>query len=82
MSHRPAAISGRPWGVCQRCGFDFRLDQLRTEWTRLKVCSKCYDRKHPQDTIRPKEDRQVVHGASPRPADIFLEVGDVTADDF
>jgi hypothetical protein len=34
---------GRPYAICDRCGFTYRLDELRTEWTNLKVCDGCYD---------------------------------------
>ena len=36
-------IAGRPYGICERCGWKFRLDELRVEWTELKVCSSCWD---------------------------------------
>jgi hypothetical protein len=32
-----------PYGECQRCGFKCRLNELRTEWTGLKVCAPCRD---------------------------------------
>ena len=35
---------GGTWGQCDRCGFAYRLTELRTEWTGLKVCSDgCHD---------------------------------------
>jgi hypothetical protein len=47
-----------PWGECQRCGFKFRLTQLKTEWTGLRVCkgtgtNRCWDPR-PKDTRPPK----------------------------
>jgi hypothetical protein len=29
---------GRPYGVCDRCGFTYRHDELKREWTGLLVC--------------------------------------------
>ena len=29
--------------ICDRCGFEFELGQLRKEWTALMVCSDCWD---------------------------------------
>jgi len=43
MSWQGAYQSGRPYGICDRCGWKFRLDELRLEWTELKVCAKCWD---------------------------------------
>jgi hypothetical protein len=36
-------------GICDRCGFQYPLSQLRKEWNGLKVCvEECYEEKHPQ----------------------------------
>jgi hypothetical protein len=32
-----------PYGLCMRCGFTYRLPQLRKEWTGLRVCGACWD---------------------------------------
>ena len=34
---------GRPWAICDRCGWKVRLDELQMEWTELKVCKSCWD---------------------------------------
>lgn len=34
---------GRNWACCDRCGFNFRHDQLRKEWTGLMVCAADFD---------------------------------------
>lgn len=34
-------------GMCDRCGFKYRLHDLREEWTGLLVCRTCFDLKHP-----------------------------------
>jgi hypothetical protein len=33
---------------CDRCGFKYKLLELRKEWTGLKVCDSCFEPKHPQ----------------------------------
>lgn len=43
-------IPGQPWGICDRCGFQYRLSELRTEWTGLKVCSEDWDPRPPDMT--------------------------------
>lgn len=34
---------GGTWGCCDRCAFDWRLTDLRKEWTGLMVCPPCFD---------------------------------------
>lgn len=43
-------------GVCDRCGFAYRLSQLREEFVRgrsngLRVCRECWDADHPQNWV-------------------------------
>ncbi len=71
---------GRPWGICDRSGFKVRHDTLKREWTGLMVRPESLDRRHPQDFVRGVPDKQSFPDARPRPADVFLEVGDITAD--
>lgn len=37
-----------PYGSCQRCGFQYDLSQIKTEWTNLKVCPPCFDHRPAQ----------------------------------
>jgi hypothetical protein len=37
-----------PYGLCQRCGFKYRLNQLRKEWDGLRVCAPCLDPRPPE----------------------------------
>ena len=34
--------------LCDRCSFEYKLSELKEEWTGFKVCSECYEPKHPQ----------------------------------
>ncbi len=43
---------GGAYGICDRCGFKFRLRQLRKEWTGLMVCSKDWDER-PEEMTPP-----------------------------
>jgi len=61
-----------PNGICDRCGFRFKLAALRKEWTGLKVCSGCFDHRNPQDFVRGVPDRQAVRDPRPEPADVFV----------
>tara|TARA_R100000458_G_C8228465_1_gene210843 strand:+ start:59 stop:781 length:723 start_codon:yes stop_codon:yes gene_type:complete len=35
-------------GLCDRCSFEYKLHELKEEWTGFKVCPSCYEPKHPQ----------------------------------
>lgn len=62
------------WNViCDRCGFEFKNDELRKEWTGLMVCSKCWEPRHPQTLIRVPKDDPSVPWSRPEPPDDFAE---------
>lgn len=74
-------------GICDRCGFEFRLNQLRKEWNGLKTCNgpntnQCWEPRHPQDFVRARNadrapyDKRVVGEIT------YLNPGDVTEDDL
>lgn len=44
MAYSPGATRA----ICDRCGFEYRLSQLRKEWTGLMVCSADFDPRPPQ----------------------------------
>tara|TARA_R100001086_G_scaffold180400_5_gene100181 strand:- start:6995 stop:7231 length:237 start_codon:yes stop_codon:yes gene_type:complete len=46
MAYSPGAVRA----ICDRCGFEYRLSELRKEWTGLMVCSADYDIRPPQMT--------------------------------
>lgn len=72
QSGAPHYIPGRPWACCDRCAFRYRLDELRTEWTGLKVCCDCYDPR-PVELTPPRigPEGVPVRGARPDPGDIL-----------
>jgi|TARA_R110000787_G_scaffold168713_1_gene281466 hypothetical protein len=39
-------------GLCDRCGFEYKLLELKKEWNNLKTCTQCFETKHPQ--LEPK----------------------------
>lgn len=69
-------------GICDRCGFKHQLNALRKEWTGLRVCRDCWEPRHPQDHVRGVPDNQSLQDPRPRPVDVFIGPGDVTADDL
>jgi len=72
---------GYGYGLCQRCGFRYELDDLRKEWTNLRVCKTCWDPRPPYFS-QPQIGAEGVarKDASPEPADTFLTDNQVTPD--
>ena len=53
-------------GLCDRCGFEYKLNSLKKEWNGLKTCVSCYESKHPQlDPHTAPADPQALY--QPRP---------------
>lgn len=73
----------RPYGVCDRCGFKKYLDQLRREWTGLRVCGPCHDPR-PADTRPPrvKPEGVPLPNARPEPPPIYRDPNDLGGDDL
>jgi hypothetical protein len=78
-----AYLPGRPWAICDRCGFKLRHDELRLEWTNLMVCDPCLDPLDPL-LIPPKVWPEGIPIKNPRPypPDVFVGPGDITEDDL
>lgn len=73
-----------PWGICQRCGFKRRLNDLAKEWTGLRVCrDNCYDPK-PAETRPPVVTPEGVPlpNASPETEPLFRAPGDKGGSDL
>ena len=71
-----------PKGICDRCGFEYDLAQLKKEWTGYMVCRDCFDHRHPQEAVRGVRDQQGIPGARPALTPVYLEINEVTADDL
>jgi hypothetical protein len=71
------------WAICDRCGFKFRHNQLRKEWTGNLVCRPCWDPR-PADTKPPKVGPEglPVRDARPEPEPVFRDPGDMGGDDL
>jgi len=59
-------VPGRVYAICDRCGFQFALSELRKEWTGLMVCKDDWDRR-PAEMSPPKVtvEGAPVHNARP-----------------
>lgn len=59
--------------ICDRCGFKYKLSQLRPTWDGLLVCRKDWEPEHPQNRIRIRPERPRHVDARPEPPDQFTE---------
>lgn len=75
-TRNPGYQPGNYWLVCDRCGFDYRLEDMVEEWTGAVVCRRwCYEPRHPQDLLRGFEDDQSPRGLTrTEPDDEFVDV--------
>ena len=66
-------------GSCQRCSFDYKLSDIRKEWTGLLVCPECRDPK-PQDMRAPpvRPEGLPKPNAAPPPVDDFITTNEHT----
>lgn len=76
---------GRWKAVCDRCGFDYKSNQLALEWTGLRVCrgagtNDCFETRHPQEKVRGKADRQSPPWVRPPSPDV--EVNNTEPEDL
>ena len=45
-----AYVPGKVKAICDRCGFEYPLSELRKEWTGLMTCRKDYDPRPPEQS--------------------------------
>lgn len=70
-----AYIAGQWNAICDRCGEQHKSSGLRLEWTGLRVCSGCFDVRHPQEFLRGKADRQAPPWVRPDTEGTDVSVG-------
>lgn len=75
-------IAGDHWVICDECGFKVRSSQTRLRWDNRLVCLKDWEPRHPQEFVRGRKDKQRVSNPRPEPADVFLELNQVTEDNI
>ena len=64
--------------ICPRCGFKYKREALRREWTGEYVChgggtNNCWDQRHPQEYVRGRLDRQIAPLIKLEPTDVFAD---------
>lgn len=73
-------IAGDHWLICEFSGFKIRRSQARRTHDGRWVRSDFWEPEHPQENVRARPERMGVDVARPRPADVFLDTNDVTAE--
>lgn len=78
----PGFQPGNYWAVCDRCGFDYRIRELRMTWDGLLVCEKDWEPRHPQDFVRGVSDTIAPQGpVRPEPTEKTTSVTYTSTDD-
>lgn len=71
-------VAGRVKSICDRCGFEYPLSEMRKEWTGSMVCSKDYDRR-PYELTPPKVKAEGVPVPDARPDNQNNDSGNTTS---
>ncbi len=77
-------IAGDPWTICDSCGWKIRRSMIRKSWDGFMLCDKDWEPKHEQLYPTPiiRNEGRSLPNARPEKPDRFIEVGEVTEDDF
>lgn len=63
--------------ICDRCGREYKSDEVRKEWDNLMVCKDCWEPRQPQDFVRGVADIQTPPFTRPEQQDQFIAVSKV-----
>ena len=72
MGHADYYRAGSHNWICDRCGFKYKAEEKRREWTGLIVCPECWEPRHPQDFVKGRKDNQAVIDPRPEATDSFI----------
>jgi len=67
--------------TCDECGVVFRRSEMRERWDKSWVCSKDWEPKHPQESVRGKADKMQVPVARPQGEDVYI-LTPISSDDL
>ena len=73
-------LPGKIRAICDRCGFEYPMSDLRKEWTGLMVCEKDFDRR-PYQLTAPKVKAEGVPHPNSRPDNQTDETPNTTTAD-
>lgn len=75
-------IPGNPWVICDISGRKVRMSDTRKMYNGLRVHWRYWCPQHPQEFMEGIVEHPEVKDARPRGTDVFISIGDVTADDL
>ena len=82
MGHADRYVPGT-WNVlCDECGFKFKATELKKRWDSAMVCPQCFEKRNPQDFVRGVKESRPLPWTRPEQPDVFVEPGDVVADEY
>ena len=64
--------------ICDSCSKKIKASKSKERWDGFRVCSECWEPRHPMDFIRARADKISVPFTRPQPADVFIDVPYVT----
>ena len=74
------AVGKHAIAICDRCGFQIPYLSLKLEWNGSRVCSDCFESKHPQLEPRAKRaDPEALRHARPAPDEDPVSAADAAA---
>ncbi len=82
MTVQGVYIPGDNYFLCPVCGFKKRVSEGRRRWDNEFVCVNDWEPRHPQEFVRGRADKMLPAITRPEPADVFIDVGDVTPEDL
>lgn len=82
MTRQLVYIRGDNYFLCPVCGRKKRVSKGRRRWDNEFVCTDDWEPRHPQEFVRGRADKILPSITRPEPADTFIDVGDVTAEDL
>lgn len=70
--------------ICDRCGFQYKNTDLQLEWTGFRVCSPCFETRHPQEFVKAKNDPKPLPWTRPEnlEVDVGVEINETTQTDI
>lgn len=76
MGHADYLKLGDSNGICDQCGFKYKLSELQLQWDGLLTCKYCWDYRHPQELLRAIPDTQnPPENPRPEAADKYVSEG-------
>lgn len=64
--------------ICDSCSKKIKASKSKERWDGFRVCSECWEPRHPMDFIRARADKISVPFTRPQPEDQFATVEYVT----